>query len=97
MALSRHLSFQGLCVLLLGTVVDGQGKGCPSVLGPQQGVDALMKGKLSGVLELSLSVFNQKGAMLTVNTGPSPVGGSTGHISRLYRAVRFGLDRAESA
>ena len=32
-----------------------------------------MKGKVSGVLEPSLSVFDQKGAMLTVNTGPSPV------------------------
>ena len=75
MALSQHLSLQGLCVLLLGTVVGGQGKGCPSVLGPQQGVDALMKGKLSGVLELSISVFDRKGATQTVDTGPSPVEG----------------------
>ena len=75
MALSRHLSLRGLCVLLLGTVVGGQGKSCPSVLGPQQGVDALVKGKVSGVLEQSISVFDQKGATLTVNTGPSPVWG----------------------
>ena len=34
-----------------------------------------MNGKVSVVLELSLSVFDQKGATLTVNTGPSPVGG----------------------
>ena len=52
MALGRHLSLRGLCVLLLGTMVGGQGKSCPSVLGPQQGVDALMKGKVSGVVEL---------------------------------------------
>ena len=52
MALVRHLSLRGLCVLLLGTVVGGQGKSCPFVLGPQQGVDALMKGKVSGVVEL---------------------------------------------
>ena len=38
-----------------------------------RGVDPLVKGKVSGVLEPSLSVFDQKGAMLTVNTGPSPV------------------------
>ena len=75
MALGRHLSLRGLCVLLLGTVVGGQGKSCPSVLGPQQGVDPLVKGKVSGVLELGLSVFDQKGATLTVNTGPSPVQG----------------------
>ena len=75
MALSQHLSLQGLFVLLLGTVVGGQGKSCLSVLGSQQGVDALVKGKASGVLEPSLSVFDQKGATLTVNTGPSPVGG----------------------
>ena len=75
MALGTHLSLRGLCVLLLGTMVGGQGKGCPSVLGPQQGVNALMKGKVYGVLEPSLSVFDQKGATLTVNTCPSPVGG----------------------
>ena len=50
MALSRHLSLQGLRVLL-GTVVGGQGKSCPSVLGPHQGRDALVNGKVSGVLE----------------------------------------------
>ena len=92
MALSRHLSLRGLCVLLLGTVVGGQGKSCPSVLGPQQGEDASVKGKVSGVLEPNISVFDQKGATLTVNTGPSPVGGSTGRSGRFYRAVRFGLD-----
>ena len=75
MALSEHLSLQGLCVLLLGTVVGSQGKSCPSVLGPQQGVDALVKGKVSGVLQLSISVFDQKAATQTVNTGPSPVEG----------------------
>ena len=75
MALGRHLSLQGLCVLLLGTMVGGQGKSYPSVLGPQQGVNALMKGTVYGVLEPSLSVFDQKGAMLTENTGPSPVRG----------------------
>ena len=75
MALSRHVSLQELCVLLLGTVVGGQGKSCPSVLGPQQGVHTLVKGQVSGVLELRLSVFDQKGATQTVNTGPSPVGG----------------------
>ena len=75
MALSQHLSLQGLCVLFLGTVVGGPGKGCPSLLGPQQGVHALVKGKVSVVLDLSLRVFVQKGAMLTENTGPSPVGG----------------------
>ena len=64
MALGRHLSLRGLCVLLLSTVVGGQGKSCPSVLGPQQGVDPLVKGKVSGVLELSLSVFEQKRTML---------------------------------
>ena len=52
MALGRHLSLRGLYVLLLGTLVGGQGKSCPSVLDPQQGVDALMKGKVSGVVEL---------------------------------------------
>ena len=75
MALGRHLSLRGLCVLLLGTVVGGQGKSCPSVLGPQQGVDASVKGKVSGVLEPSIRVFDQKGATPTVNTGPSPVWG----------------------
>ena len=75
MALGRHLSLHGLCVLLLGTVVGGQGKSCPSVLGPQQGVDALVKGKVSGLVEPGLSVFEQKGTTVTVNTGPSPVGG----------------------
>ena len=75
MALGRHLSLRGLCVLVLGTVVGGQGKSCPSVLGPQQGVDALVKGKVSVAVELNLSVFDQKGATLTVNTCPSPVGG----------------------
>ena len=75
MALGRHLSLRGLCVLLLGTMVGGQGKGCPSVLGPQQGVDALMKGKVSGLVEPGLSVFDQKGTTVTVNTGPSPVWG----------------------
>ena len=73
MVLGRHLSLQGLCVLLLGTVVGGQGKSCPSVLGPHQAVYALVKGKVSGVLEPSLSVFDQKRTTLTVNTGPSPV------------------------
>ena len=75
MALGRHLSLWGLCVLLLGTVVGGRGKSCPSVLGPQQGVDALVKGKVSGLVEPGLSVFEQKGTTVTVNTGPSPVGG----------------------
>ena len=75
MALGGHLSLHGLCVLLLGTVVGGQGKSCPSVLGPQQGVDPLVKGKVSGVLEPRLSVFDQKGATLTANTGLSPVRG----------------------
>ena len=73
MALGRHLSQRGLYVLLLGTVVGGQGKSCPSVLGPQQGVDPLVKGKVSGVLEPSLSVFDQKRATLTVNAGSSTV------------------------
>ena len=75
MALGRHLSLRGLCVLVLGTVVGGQGKSCPSVLVHSRGVDALVKRKVSGVLEPSLSVFDQKGATLTVNTGPFPVGG----------------------
>ena len=73
MVLGRHLSLQGLCVLLLGTVVGGQGKSCPSVLGPQQGVDPLVKGKVSGVLEPNLSIFDQKRATLTVNAGSSTV------------------------
>ena len=60
MALGRHLSLWEFCVLLLGTVVGGQGKSCPSALGPQQGVNSLVKGKLSGVLKPSLSVFDQK-------------------------------------
>ena len=64
MALSQHLSFQGLCVLLLGTMVGGQGKSCPSVLGPQQGVHTLVKGKVSGVVEPSLGVFDQKRTIL---------------------------------
>ena len=34
-----------------------------------------MKGKVSVAVELNLSVFDQKGATLTVNTCPSPVGG----------------------
>ena len=51
MALGTHLSLQGLCVLLLGTVVGGQGKGFPFVLGPQQGVDIVVKGKVSGPVE----------------------------------------------
>ena len=96
MALGRHLSFQGLCVLLLGTVVGGQGKGCPSVLGTVRGVDALMKGKVSGLVEPGLSVFYQKGATVTkywsLSSGGSTVGGS----NRFYRAVRFGLDQAGS-
>ena len=75
MALGRHLSLRGLCVLLLGTVVGGQGKSCPSVLAHSSGVDALMKGKVSGLVEPGLSVFDQKGTTVTVNTGPSPVGG----------------------
>ena len=58
MALGRHLSLQGLCVLLLGIVVGGQGKSCPSVLDPHNVVDAYVKGNVSGVLELSLSVFD---------------------------------------
>ena len=45
MALGGHLSLHGLCVLLLGTVVGGQGKSCPSVLGPQQGSGRLDEGK----------------------------------------------------
>ena len=64
MSLGRRLSLRGLCVLLLGTVVGGQGKSCPSVLGPQQGVDALVKGKVSGLVEPGLSVSDQKGTML---------------------------------
>ena len=64
MALGRHLSLWGFCVLLLGTVVGGQGKSCPSALGPHQAVHALVKGKVSGVLEQSLSVFDQKRTML---------------------------------
>ena len=75
MALGRHVALQGLCVLLLGTVVGGQGKSCPSALGPHQAVHALVKGKVSVAVELNLSVFDQKGATLTVNTCPSPVGG----------------------
>ena len=75
MALGRHLSLRGLCVLLLGTMVGGQGKSCPSVLGPHQAVHALVKGKVSVAVEPSLSVFDQKGAMLTENAGPSPVRG----------------------
>ena len=75
MALSRHLSLRGLCVLLLGTVVGGQGKSCHSVLGPNQAVHAVVKGKVSGVLEPSIRVFDQKGATPTVNTGRSPVWG----------------------
>ena len=75
MALGRLLSLQGLCVLLLRTVVGGQGKSCPSVLGPQQRVDALMKGKVFGLVEPGLSVFDQRETTVTVNTGPSPVGG----------------------
>ena len=75
MALGRLLSLRGLCVLLLGTVVGGQGKSWPSVLGPQQRVDALMKGKVFGLVEPGLSVFDQKETTVTVNTGPSPVGG----------------------
>ena len=58
MALGRHLSLWGICVLLLGTVVSGQGKSCPSVLDPHNVVDAYVKGNVSGVLELSLSVFD---------------------------------------
>ena len=38
-----------------------------------RGVDRLVKGKVSGVLELSLSIFDQKRATLTVNAGPSPL------------------------
>ena len=74
MALDRHLSLWGICVLLLCTVVSGQGKSCPSVLAPHHAVDALVKGKVSVAVELNLSVFDQKGATLTVNTCPSPVG-----------------------
>ena len=63
MALGRHLSLWGLCVLLLGTVVGGQGKSCPSLLVHSRGVDALMKGKVSGVVEPGLSVSDQKRSM----------------------------------
>ena len=75
MALGRHLSLRGLCVVLLGIVVGGQGKSCPSLLVHSRGVDALMKGKVSGLVEPGLSVFDQKETTVTVNTGPSPVGG----------------------
>ena len=34
-----------------------------------------MKGKVSGLVEPGLSVFDQKETTVTVNTGPSPVGG----------------------
>jgi len=64
MALGRHLSLQGLCVLLLGTMVGGQGKSCPSVLVHSRGEDALMKGKVSGFVEPGLSVSDQKRTML---------------------------------
>ena len=64
MALGRHLSLQGLCVLLLGTMVGGQGKSCPSVLVHIMGEDTLMKGKVSGVVEPGLSVSDQKRTML---------------------------------
>ena len=64
MALGRHLSLWGLCVLLLGTVVGGQGKSCPSVPVHSRGEDALMKGKVSGVVEPGLSVSDQKRSML---------------------------------
>ena len=59
MALSRHLSLQGLCVLLLGTMVGGQGKSCLYVLGPQQGVDT---GERKGVWSCgaTVSVFLTK-------------------------------------
>ena len=64
MALGRHLSLRGLCVLLLGTVVGGQGKSCPSLLVHSRGVDTLMKGKVSGLVEPGLSVSDQKRTML---------------------------------
>ena len=64
MALGRHLSLRGLCVLLLGTMVGGQGKSCPSVLVHSRGEDTLMKGKVSGVMEPGLSVSAQKRTML---------------------------------
>ena len=64
MALGRHLSLQGLCVLLLGTMVGGQGKSCPSVLVHSRGEDTLMKGKVSGLVEPGLSVSDQKRTML---------------------------------
>ena len=38
-----------------------------------RGVDRLVKGKVSGVLEPSLSVFHEKRATLIVNAGPSPL------------------------
>ena len=59
MAVRRHLSLQGLCVLLLGTMVGGQGKSCLSVLGPQQGVET---GERKGVWSCgaSVSVFLPK-------------------------------------
>ena len=64
MALGRHLSLLGLYVLLLGTMVGGQGKSCPSVLVHSRGEDTLMKGKVSGVVEPGLSVSDQKRTML---------------------------------
>ena len=51
MALGTHLSLWGHCVLLLVTVVGDQGKECPFVLGPQQRVDIVVKGKVSGSVE----------------------------------------------
>jgi len=44
MALGRHLSLRGLCVLLLSTVVGGQGKSCPCP-GSTAGSGCLDEGK----------------------------------------------------
>ena len=67
MALGRRLSLRGLCVLLLGTMVGGQGKSCPSVLGPHQA------GVWSSGAEPQC--FWPKKNHADVNTGPSPMGG----------------------
>ena len=73
MALSRHLSLQGFCVLLLGTIMGGQGKSCPLSWVHSREWTLWLKERGLELWGCGLGVFDQKGPTLTVNTGPSPL------------------------
>ena len=73
MALGRHLSLQGFCVLLLGTIMGGQGKSCPLSWVHSREWTLWLKERGLELWGCGLGVFDQKGPTLTVNTGPSPL------------------------